>query len=149
MTDLITRLRERAAMARGRAGVVGEVCDIADGFLNVPESATLRLGLPPIVEAAHHANLALDLEEGADALERLDLAEARNNQSVCVWCGDIQPRYLDDPARTVTAMIEHARGCGKRPENRLVDLIERARAALGKGDLVTALAALCETEVPE
>ena len=66
-SDLIARLRRRAALERGKAALErGKAAD----WGRVMVCTGVDMSRSEGVDAGHHANLALDLEEAADELSR-------------------------------------------------------------------------------
>lgn len=55
------------------------------------------------------------------ALTRIAELEALSNTSVCIFCGETMEKDL-------TVMLDHAKGCGERPENRLMARIAELEA---------------------
>jgi len=78
-----------------------------------------------------------DLERERDAL-----LEA-NNQSVCIFCGEMM-------AKGIPTMLEHAKGCKERPENRLHRELDAAIGRLADLGVCTAKEAVgCEANCLE
>jgi len=58
---------------------------------------------------------------------RIAELEASADTSICIFCGATMEKDL-------TVMLDHAKGCEKRPENNLLKRAEQAEAALAERD---------------
>jgi len=81
-------------------------------------------------EATPATFAATEIEVAADAaiteLATIAAEALKNNaKSICIFCGETMSKDID-------VMFEHARGCDKRPENRLLKRAEAAESALEK-----------------
>lgn len=64
-------------------------------------------------------------------IARIAELEALSATSICVFCGETMEKDL-------TVMLEHARGCGNRPENRLMGRIAELEAERDKANELAA-----------
>lgn len=104
-------------------------CDPCGPDKPVSEQETAR----QVLEAALVSDEGAGYEEYAAALAE---AEALNATSICIFCGETMDKDL-------TVMLEHAKGCEKRPEN---ELMRRLAAAETESErLRTALVAIQST----
>lgn len=79
------------------------------------------------------------IEDGTHILvERIAELEALSNTSVCIFCGETMEKDW-------AVILDHAKGCEKRPENNLLKRAERAEAALeGRDKIIKRVRCLLE-----